>query len=178
MEKVLFLLILLHQLLHVGYKTILLDCDLRRPTLHLKFKEVNTSGLSTYMSDHSSKEEIIRNSYIKNLAFISAGPVLPNSSEMVESGALDSLIDYLKKEYEYIIIDTTPSGIVADASLMIKYSNINLLVCRNNYTRKDVFSDVLDLLKINRVENFDVVFNDLNIKESRYGRYNNYYKKV
>jgi tyrosine-protein kinase Etk/Wzc len=162
----------------VGYKTIILDCDLRRPTLHVKFKEENSSGLSTYMIDHSSRENIIRNTFIKNLSFIPAGPVLPNSSELIESGALDELIDYLKENYEYILIDTTPSGIVADAALMIKYSNINLLICRNNFTRKDVFTDVLDLLETNKVENFDVVFNDLNIKESRYGRYNNYYKKA
>jgi capsular exopolysaccharide synthesis family protein len=162
----------------VGYKTIILDCDLRRPTLHLKFKEENSSGLSNYMMDHTPKQDIIRNSFIKNLSFIPAGPVLPNSSELIEAGALDDLFVYLKKEYDYIIIDTTPSGIVADAALMIKYSNINLLVCRNNFTRKDVFTDVLNLLKINKVENFDVVFNDLNIKESRYGRYNNYYKKA
>ena len=162
----------------VGYKTIILDCDLRRPTLHVKFKEENSSGLSTYMIDHSSRENIIRNTFIKNLSFIPAGPVLPNSSELIESGALDELIHYLKENYEYILIDTTPSGIVADAALMIKYSNINLLICRNNFTRKDVFTDVLNLLETNKVENFDVVFNDLNIKESRYGRYNNYYKKA
>jgi len=161
----------------VGYKTIILDCDLRRPTLHVKFKEENSSGLSNYMMDHTPKQDIIRNSFIKNLSFIPAGPVLPNSSELIEAGALDDLFIYLKKAYEYIIIDTTPSGIVADAALMIKYSNINLLVCRNNFTRKDVFTDVLNLLKINKVDNFEVIFNDLNIKESRYGRYNNYYKK-
>jgi Mrp family chromosome partitioning ATPase len=130
------------------------------------------------MIDHVSKEDIIRDSFIKNLSFIPAGPILPNSSELIESGVLDELIDYLKTKYEYIIIDTTPSGIVADAALMIKYSNINLLICRNNFTRKDVISDVLNLFKTNKVENFDVVFNDVNIKESRYGRYNNYYKKA
>jgi capsular exopolysaccharide synthesis family protein len=162
----------------VGYKTIILDCDLRRPSMHLKFKEANNFGLSNYMMDHTSKEDIIRSSFIKNLSFIPAGPVLPNSSELIESGALDELIIYLKKNYEYIIIDTTPSGLIADASLMFKYANINLLVCRNNYTRKDLFGDVVSLLKSNKVENFDVVFNDLNIKESRYGRYNSYYTKA
>jgi tyrosine-protein kinase Etk/Wzc len=162
----------------VGYKTIILDGDLRRPTLHLKFNEVNSFGLSTFMIDHTSKEDIIRNSFIQNLSFIPAGPVLPNSSELIQSGALDDLMIYLKKNYEYIIIDTTPSGLVADAALMIKYSNINLLVCRNNYTRKDVFKDVLELLMTNRVEKFDVVFNDLNIKERRYSRYHSYYNKA
>jgi tyrosine-protein kinase Etk/Wzc len=162
----------------VGYKTVILDCDLRRPTLHVKFKEENSFGLSNYMMDHVAEEQIIRNSFIKNLSFIPAGPVLANSSELIESGALDNLILYLKKNYEYIIIDTTPSGIIADASLMIKYANINLLVCRNNYTRKDVLNDVINLFKTNKVENFDVVFNDLDIKESRYGRYNGYYNKA
>ena len=162
----------------VGYKTIILDCDLRRPTLHTKFKEENTSGLSNYMIDHVSREEIIRGTFIKNLSFIPAGPVLPNSSELIESGALDELINYLKANYEYIIIDTTPSGLIADAALMFKYANINLLVCRNNYTRKDVLNDVIDLFKTNKVENYDVVYNDLNIKESRYGRYNGYYNKA
>jgi capsular exopolysaccharide synthesis family protein len=161
----------------VGYKTIILDCDLRRPTLHEKFKEANTSGLSNFMIDHVSKEEIIHDTFVKNLAFIPAGPVLPNSSELIESGALDELFFYLKKKYEYIIIDTTPSGLVADAALIFKYATINLLVCRNNYTRKDVFNDVLNLFKTNRVGNYDVVYNDLNIKESRYGRYNRYYDK-
>ncbi len=161
----------------VGYKTIILDCDLRLPTMHFKFKEENTVGLSTYMIKHSSIEEIIKTSFIDHLSFIPSGPVLPNSSELIESGALDDLMDYLKANYEYIIMDTTPSGLIADAALMIKYSNINLLICRNNYTRKDVFKDVLDLFKTNKVENYDIVFNDLNIKESRYNRYNDYYKK-
>jgi tyrosine-protein kinase Etk/Wzc len=161
----------------VGYKTVILDCDLRRPTLHEKFKDENSSGLSNYMMDHISKKDIIHDTFIKNLSFIPAGPVLPNSSELIESGALDELFSYLEKEYQYILIDTTPSGLVADAALMFKYATINLLICRNNYTRKDVFRDVLSLFKTNRVDNFDVVFNDLNIKESRYGRYNRYYDK-
>jgi tyrosine-protein kinase Etk/Wzc len=161
----------------VGYKTVIIDCDLRRSTLHEKFKVSNDFGLSTFMSDHTSKEEIIQESFIKNLSFIPAGPVLPNSSEMIEAGVLDDLIRYLKQKYQYIIIDTTPSGIVADAALMLKYSNINLVVCRNNYTNKNMFSSVLNLFKTNRVENFDIVFNDLKINEGRFGKYNQYYKK-
>ena len=161
----------------VGYKTIIMDCDLRRPTLHEKFKEINSSGLSTYMIKKSTKDEIIRKTSIENLSFIAAGPVLPNSAELIESGVLDELIDYLKTKYEYIIIDTTPAGLVADAALMMKYATLNLIVCRNNHTRKDVFRDVLNMLTMNKIENFDVIFNDLNLKKSRYGRYNDYYKK-
>jgi capsular exopolysaccharide synthesis family protein len=161
----------------VGYKTIIMDCDLRRPTLHEKFKEVNSIGLSTYMINKSSKDDIIIKTNIENLSFIPSGPILPNSAELIESGKLDDLINYLKTKYEYIIIDTTPVGLVADAALMMKYASLNLLICRNNHTRKDVFKDILNMLATNRIENFDVIYNDLNLKKSRYGRYNNYYKK-
>jgi capsular exopolysaccharide synthesis family protein len=161
----------------VGYKSIILDCDLRRPTLHAKFRKTNTTGLTNFMVNHTPKEEIIFKTDIDNLSFVPAGPVLPNSSELIESGALDEFIDQLKKTYDYVIIDTTPAGLVADAALMTKYASLILLVCRNNYTRKDVFNDVLNLFRTNLIDNFDVVYNDLNLKKSRYGRYDAYYKK-
>ena len=161
----------------VGYRTIILDCDLRRPTLHEKFKVENSIGLSTYMINQSTQEDIIQKTDVQNLSFIPAGPILPGSAELIESGSLDILMNYLRTKYEYIIIDTTPAGLVADASLMMKYASLNLLVCRNNHTRKDVFKDVLNILSINKIKNFDVIFNDLSIKKSRYGRYNHYYKK-
>ncbi|HPI69645.1 MAG TPA: polysaccharide biosynthesis tyrosine autokinase, partial [Bacteroidales bacterium] len=161
----------------VGHKTVIVDCDLRRPTLHDKFKINNSIGLSNYMVDHTPKEKIIHKTDVENLAFIPAGPVLANSSELIEAGALDEIIDYLKQEYEYVIIDATPTGLVADATPLIKYASNILLVCRNNSTRKDVFNDVLTMFRTNNIENFDVVFNDLSIKKSSYGRYNAYYNK-
>ena len=91
------------------------------------------------MIKKASAEEIIRNTSITNLDFISAGPVIPNPSELMESGVLDNLINYLKTKYDYIVIDTTPVGIVADAILMMKYASKVLMVIRNNYTRKDIF---------------------------------------
>ena len=161
----------------VGHKTVILDGDMRRPTLHEKFRMENSTGISMYMTNHTPKEEIIFKTDIENLHFVPAGPILSNSSELIEAGALDDLIDYLKSKYEYIIIDTTPTGIVADAALMMKYASLILLVCRNNYTRKDVLNEALALFRTNRIDNFDIVFNDLDIKKSRYGRYDRYYKK-
>jgi len=162
----------------VGYKTIIVDCDMRRPTLHKKFKEDNETGLSTYMANHASENDIIHNTFIKNLSFISAGPTIPNPSELLESGVLDNLIASIKNNYEYIILDTTPVGIVADASLIMKHANQILVVCRNNYTRKDIFSEVVNTLETNNFNNYDIIFNDLDLKNSKYGTYNSYYHKV
>ncbi len=161
----------------VGHKTVLIDADLRRPTLHDKLKIVNSVGLSNYMVKNVTSKEILRKTEVDNLWFIPAGPILPNSSELIEAGVLDELIEELKQQFDYVIIDSTPAGLVADATLMIKYASFILLVCRNEYTRKDVFTDVLNLFLTNSIENFDIVFNDLNLKKSRYGRYDNYYKQ-
>jgi len=90
---------------------------------------------------------------------------------------LDGLFDRLRSEFDYVVIDSTPAGIVADTNPLIKYASLILLVCRNNFTRKDVFNDILNLFRTNRIDNFEVVFNDLNFRKSRYGMYNAYYKK-
>jgi capsular exopolysaccharide synthesis family protein len=161
----------------VGHRTVLLDCDLRRPTLHEKMKIVNAVGLSNYMVSNAASKDIIKKTEIENLWFIPAGPILPNSSELIEAGVLDGLIEELKQQFDYVLIDSTPAGLVADATLMIKYADYILLVCRNDYTRKDVFTDVLNLFRTNNITDYDIVFNDLDLKKSRYGRYNNYYKQ-
>ncbi len=108
----------------VGYKSVIIDCDLRRPTLHNKFKFDNSTGLSNYMVNHTSKEEIINETEIENLSFIPAGPILPNSSELIEAGALDDLIEYLKNKFDYVIIDSTPAGTCCRC-------NSNFKICRS-----------------------------------------------
>lgn len=161
----------------VGHKTVVVDCDLRRPTLHTVFKKPNILGLTNYLADNVPEDRIIHESGTENLFFIPAGPVLANSSEMIEAGALDELISSLKTKFTYIIIDSPPVGIVAEATQITKYASHILFVCRNNYTRKDVYSDVLNMFRTNKIENYDVVFNDMNIDKSKYGHYRDYYYK-
>jgi capsular exopolysaccharide synthesis family protein len=161
----------------VGHKTVLIDCDLRRPTLHLKMGEQNNIGVSNFMIKKVAVEDIIRTTPNNNLDFISAGPVLPNPSELIESGVLDNLISYLRTKYDYVVIDTTPVGIVADAILMMKYASKVLMIVRNNCTRKDIFVNVVNNLKTHKLSNYDIVYNDLNLHKSSYRHYSNYYIK-
>ena len=88
------------------------------------------------------------------------------------------LWNYLKNKYDYIIIDTTPAGLVADASLVMKYACLFCWSAETIIHEKMFLMMCLICLSINKFENFDVVFNDLNIKKSRYGRYNDYYKNA
>jgi len=138
-------------------------------------KVENTTGLSSYMTKDAKPEDIIRKTSIENLYFISAGPIVPNPSELMESGVLDNLINELKTTFDYIIIDTTPVGIVADATLVMKYASSILLVIRNNFTSKDILRNVVNILKTNNINNYEVVYNDLNLQKSSYKHYSNYY---
>ena len=162
----------------VGHKTVLLDCDLRKPTLHNYFNSNNAEGITNYIADNVSMNDIIHPTDIKNLHFIPAGPLLANSSELIEAGALDDLMRHLEDTYDYVIIDTSPTGLIADASLLMRYASLMLLVCRHDSTRKDIFSDVLTMFRTNKIDNFDVVFNDMNISKTKYGHYTSYYKST
>lgn len=166
-----------HSIAAVGLKTIIIDCDLHRPTLHKKFNVENEKGLSNVMTGNGQLADMIQTTKQKNLFFIPAGPIIPNPSELIESGAIDAIIDKLKKEYDYVIIDTTPFGIVADAMSVIKYANQIILICRNNYTNKDLLSGIITTLETHDYDNYDIVFNDMELKHSPYGQYTSYYKK-
>jgi capsular exopolysaccharide synthesis family protein len=159
----------------VGYKTIIIDADMRRPNQHVKMRTENTVGLSNYMTKNAKIEDIIRKTSVENLFFISAGPIIPNPSELLESGGLDDLINHLKTTFEYIIIDTTPVGIVADATLVMKYATSILLVIRHNYTGKEILKNVVSILKTNKFNNYEMVYNDLKLQKSSYKHYSNYY---
>jgi tyrosine-protein kinase Etk/Wzc len=161
----------------VGHKTIIIDCDLRRPVLHGKFGLDNSSGISNYLIKKVTIESITHKTSVENLSFISAGPVIPNPSELIAKGALDDFVNDLKLTYEYIIIDSSPLGLVADSIQLMKYASHVLLVTRINYTNKDVFANSLDAMSSNKFENFDVILNDLSLKKSPYSSYTGYYVK-
>jgi len=161
----------------VGKKTLIIDGDLKRPVLHSKFKLENKIGVSNLMTENISLEEILLNTTIENLSFISAGPSMPNVTEVIESGGLDALIEAVKERFEYIIIDTSPIGFMADTLLMTRYADHILLVVRNNSTLKESFTETITSFNSNDITNYDVVFNDKSLKESSYGLYSNYYIK-
>ena len=161
----------------VGKKTLLVDGDLKRPILHDKFNLKNKSGISDFMIESVSLENILIKTVIENLYFISAGPSLPNNTEVIESGGMDALIEAVKERFEYVIIDTSPIGFMADTFLMTRYADYILLIVRNNSTLKESFTDAIALFSSNNIINYDVIFNDKAIKESPHGLYSKYYIK-
>lgn len=152
-----------------GYKTIILGADLRKPRIHKDFNLDNSIGLSTFLINQCSYEELIHKSEIKNLNIIPSGPIPPNPSELLNNKKMKDLINKLKKEYEYIIIDTPPIGIVTDGVISMKYSDINLYVVRHNYTKRNMLNIINDLYSTKQIPNANIIINDFQISSSVYG---------
>ncbi|MCB0473629.1 MAG: polysaccharide biosynthesis tyrosine autokinase, partial [Flavobacteriaceae bacterium] len=117
-------------------KTVLLGMDLRKPKLHEDFGVANQAGIVNYLIGQKKVEEVILQTQIPNLDIIISGPIPPNPSELILNEQMGHLMDYLKKSYDYIIIDTPPVGLVSDAIELFRYADAVMYVIRQNYTQK------------------------------------------
>lgn len=100
-----------------GYKTLLIDGDMRKPTQHYLFNTTNIDGLSNLIINKTNFSKAIHNTDIIGLDLLTAGPIPPNPSELIGSENLLEIFKYVKNEYDFIIIDTPPVNTVTDAQL-------------------------------------------------------------
>ena len=103
---------------------------------------------------------LFKKSKIPNLDIITSGPVPPNPSELLISSATDELINTLKKEYDYIILDTPPIGLVSDALELLKYADSTIYVLRQGYTQKGMLKMINEKYKKEEVSKISIVLND------------------
>ena len=151
-----------------GKKTLLLGFDMRKPKLFQEFGLSNNIGLSSYLSNKNSLDEIIQNSgKIDCLDLITSGPIPPNPAELIASDRCTMLFDELKKRYDYIIIDTPPLGLVTDAFLLMKYSDANLYIVRQGHTDKNIFGSIIKDIE-SRGLKVSIIINGVH-KEGGYG---------
>ena len=144
-----------------GKKTVLLGFDMRKPKLFQEFSLNNNIGLSSFLSNKEPFENIIQTtSAIPSLDIITSGPIPPNPAELIASEKCNELFALLKERYDYIIIDTPPLGLVTDAFLLIKHSDVNLFIVRQGVTNKNIFESIVkDLEK--RDLNVSIVINGI-----------------
>ncbi|MGF7078038.1 GumC family protein [Mucilaginibacter sp. UYCu711] len=119
----------------IDKKVILVAADLRRSKLHKTFHVPNDMGLSNYLANQCTVNDIINHSNQSGLDFIVSGPVPPNPSELLHSDRIKELIADLKEKYDVIMIDTAPIGLVSDAIPLIRMSDINLFVIRSGKSK-------------------------------------------
>jgi capsular exopolysaccharide synthesis family protein len=149
-----------------GKKTILVGLDLRKPKIFGDFDIDNEEGVVNYLIGQKTIEEIIIPSKIENLDIITSGHVPPNPSELIMNSANEELMEYLKKNYEYIILDTPPVGLVADAFELVKYADVTLYVVRQGFTQKGMMKMINDKYAKKEVSNISIILNNFKIKSS------------
>ncbi|MBO5843384.1 MAG: polysaccharide biosynthesis tyrosine autokinase [Bacteroidales bacterium] len=152
-----------------GKKTLLMGYDLRKPSLHKIFGLNATHGLTSYMVGRYELDDVLQATEFNNFDVLVAGPVPPNPSELIDSDKNRALLKELKKRYDYIILDTPPVNLIADAQCLAKESDINLFVVRSEQTNKAAFKiSLAELIERNDVK-VHFVFNDIKTVAQKYG---------
>ncbi|WP_231427199.1 tyrosine-protein kinase [Pedobacter sp. Leaf250] len=164
-----------------GKKVLLMELDLRKPGLSLKLGMNNGIGFTNYIINPDLlTSDIVRPLSINsNMFIVSSGPLPPNPAETLMSPHTLQLITQLKKEFDYIIIDAPPIGIITDAQLLAKYANATIYLVRQNVTNKDQIGILNDLYHSNKMQNLGIVVNDIVSKSYGYGYgYGNYGEEI
>jgi capsular exopolysaccharide synthesis family protein len=151
-------------------KVALVDCDLRKPSIHKKFELSNTVGLSDVIV---GKEDIsiVGHRYNDNLTVLTSGKIPPNPSEMLASKSMKALIDALKSVFDCVILDTPPVQAVTDAQILSTRADGTLLVVRAEKTKKESVLNSVNLLKKVNANIIGTVLNGVDAKRSNYYYY-------
>ena len=166
-------------ILAIGNKTVLLvDADLRKPRSHRIFKCNNDVGLSSYLNQEVSFNDVIVPLDIKGLSIVNSGPKPLYPSELLNNGLLSRFIQEANQHYEYIIFNTSPVSIVNDAMVIAPYANMNLFLLRMKNSTKNELMYLNQLAQDGIVKNMAVALNNVTneslgiLQQKRYGYYN------
>lgn len=144
-----------------GNKTLLVDMDIRKPAINRRFNMHHPKGVTNYLINECTLDEIIHVIPEVNYDVIFAGTVPPNPAELIRSDKIIEMIGELRKRYDYILLDSSPIGLVTDSFSLAALADVNLLVVRNNKTNKEFFKNVVNQIVTDKLTNFYVVFTDV-----------------
>jgi capsular exopolysaccharide synthesis family protein len=153
----------------LGKKTVLVGFDLRKPKIFDDFNLKNEKGVSTWLIGKDKLDDIIQKTSYDKLMVISAGPIPPNPSELTALEKTKELIDLLKQRFDYVIIDSSPIGLVSDTFYIAKLADACLLVIRADKTLRDMLGKTLNEISETTLNSASIVINDIKSDSKRYG---------
>ena len=154
-----------------GKSVLLVDADLRKPTVHYTFRLDNLKGLSNVLVGDVLLEEAIHTTSIDHLDVISSGPIPPNPSELLGSRKMRAILERAKQQYDLVIFDTPPVLAVTDAQIMADFVDGAMLVVRSKVTELDAATRAVEALKPAKARLLGTVLNDREKKGSNYYYY-------
>ncbi|KKI93241.1 capsular biosynthesis protein [Bacillus sp. SA1-12] len=155
-----------------GKKVLVIDADMRKPTVHYTFRVENIVGLINVLSKEASIDQAIQSTENENLFVLSCGPIPPNPAELLESEAMNDLLDSVKEHFDFVIFDTPPILAVTDAQILANKCDGTVLVIHSGKTEIDLAQKAKDMLVDANGKYLGVV---LNAKKQQLGQHYYYY---
>lgn len=157
----------------LGKKVVIVGLDIRKPGLNKAFQMLHKEdGITRYLADpeHTDLMSLLQQSNVTpNLYILPGGAIPPNPTELVARDSLVQAVDRLKKEFDYVILDTAPIGMVTDTQLISRVADMSIYVCRAGYTPKAGYLFINELRNHKKLPNLCTIINDVNIKTGKYG---------
>ena len=157
----------------LGKKVVIVGLDIRKPGLNKAFQTSHKEdGITRYLADpeHTDLMSLLQQSNVTpNLYILPGGAIPPNPTELVARDSLVQAVDRLKKEFDYVILDTAPIGMVTDTQLISRVADMSIYVCRAGYTPKAGYLFINELRDHKKLPNLCTIINDVNIKTGKYG---------
>lgn len=166
----------------LGKKVILCGLDIRKPALgklfNLSDRKIGATALlvKNSVTVEDVRSQVCASGVNDNLDLLLAGPTPPNPTELLARQNLEDTIEILKQQYDYIILDTAPVGLVSDTLQIAKFTNVSCYVCRADYTPKANVGVVNGLTKENKLPNTCIILNGVDMSKKKYGYYYGYGK--
>ena len=163
----------------LGKKVVIVGLDIRKPGLNKVFNiPKKEHGITQYLTNTTANlMDFVQPSDInKNLFILPGGTVPPNPTELLARGGLEKAIETLKANFDYVILDTAPVGMVTDTLLIGRVADLSVYVCRADYTHKAVFTLINELAENNKLPNLCIAINGLDLNSRKYGYYYGYGK--
>jgi protein-tyrosine kinase len=159
-----------------GKRVLIIDGDLRKPTLHETFKTFNKVGLSNVIAKKAAYYEAVQETFIVGLNVITSGPIPPNPSELLASKAMDALLLDVKKDYDIIIIDAPPLLSVSDPQILANKCDGTILIVNTGVVEKNAVQKAKTILSNSQSKILGVVLN--NYKTTSHQKYYDMYSQV
>nr|WP_141431171.1 CpsD/CapB family tyrosine-protein kinase [Bacillus sp. 03113] len=156
-----------------GKKVLLVDADLRKPTAHYTFNLLNTTGLTSVLTNQTSLVNVFKNTDVNNLYVLTSGPIPPNPSELLGSNAMDRFIEEALREFDLVLFDTPPVLVVSDAQVLANKCDGSVLVVGSGIVEKEAALKTKEVLASSKAKILGVVLNNKKrSKASNYYYYN------
>ncbi|WP_336595839.1 polysaccharide biosynthesis tyrosine autokinase [Bacteroides acidifaciens] len=163
----------------LGKKVVIVGLDIRKPGLNKVFNiSKKEHGITQFLTNPAiNLMDLVQPSDInKNLYILPGGTVPPNPTELLARDGLEKAIETLKQNFDYVILDTAPIGMVTDTLLIGRVADLSVYVCRADYTRKAEFTLINELAENNKLPNLCIAINGVDLQKKKYGYYYGYGK--